>query len=71
MARFLRLRRVRLQRKLTVFDLAERVGVSPLTVRLWERGLATPTDANKVRVEKALGIPWPKLSASDREMARR
>lgn len=71
MSRFLHLRRVRLRHKLTVFDLAGRAGVSPLTVRLWERGLATPTDANKARLGKVLGMSWLKLSALDRETARR
>lgn len=71
MARYLRLRLERLRRKLTVFDLAQQMEVSPLTIRLWERGLATPNSANKARLVKVLGLPWSALSAAAREVARR
>lgn len=56
--RFLRVRKRRLQLKHSVFELARRCGVSPLTVRLWERGLATPSTVNLGRLERVLGRKW-------------
>jgi transcriptional regulator with XRE-family HTH domain len=62
MMRYLRLRQRRLQRKLSVYEFAAQIGVSPLTVRLWERGLATPAPARRARIQQVLGWRWETLA---------
>ena len=37
-------------------ELARKVGVSPLTIQMWERGVITPTDENYKKLMAALGV---------------
>jgi len=67
--RYLRARRRRHQLRLTIFELAQICKVSALTVRLWERGLATPNPAHRKALERALGRSWDWLRAMERPHA--
>jgi transcriptional regulator with XRE-family HTH domain len=60
--RFLTMRTRRKALRLTVLEMASRVGVSPVTVRMWERGLATPTPAHRAALEHVLGRKWVALA---------
>jgi DNA-binding transcriptional regulator YiaG len=48
------LKQRRLKLKLSQMALAEKVGVSLVTIQLWERGISTPTDKNKQILESVL-----------------
>lgn len=48
------LKKRRLALGLSQMDLAEKVGVSLLTIQLWERGVSEPNDKNKEILESAL-----------------
>ncbi len=48
------LKKRRLALGLSQMDLAEKVGVSLLTIQLWERGVSQPNDKNKEILESAL-----------------
>ncbi len=50
-------RNARLDRGLSVSDVAERVGVSPACIYLWEHGTTRPRDQNLVALCKALRLP--------------
>ena len=45
----------RLERLLTQRQLADALGVDPLTVSRWERGEVPPNDLNRVRLARFLG----------------
>lgn len=51
-----RLKRVRLQQGLTTIQMAERAGLSRMTLRSIEAGEPTPTIGSYVRVMRALGV---------------
>ncbi|MDP3521274.1 MAG: helix-turn-helix transcriptional regulator [Hydrogenophaga sp.] len=51
-----RLKRVRLQQGLTTIQMAERAGLSRMTLRSIEAGEPTPTIGSYVRVMQALGV---------------
>jgi DNA-binding transcriptional regulator YiaG len=40
--------------KISQMALAEKVGVSLLTIQLWERGVSSPTSENKKKLEAVL-----------------
>ena len=42
--------------ELTQMDLAVKVGVSLMTIQLWERGITAPNPENKEKLYKALEI---------------
>lgn len=48
------LKKRRLALGLSQMDLAEKVGVSLLTIQLWERGVSQPNDKNKEILESVL-----------------
>lgn len=48
------LKKRRLALGLSQMDLAEKVGVSLLTIQLWERGVSEPNDKNKEILESVL-----------------
>jgi ribosome-binding protein aMBF1 (putative translation factor) len=48
------LKKRRLALGLSQMDLAEKVGVSLLTIQLWERGVSEPNDKNKKILESVL-----------------
>lgn len=48
------LKKRRLALGLSQMDLAEKVGVSLLTIQLWERGVSAPNDKNKEILESVL-----------------
>ena len=48
------LKKRRLALGLSQMGLAEKVGVSLLTIQLWERGVSQPNDKNKEILESAL-----------------
>lgn len=50
-------RNARIERGLSVTDVADRVGVSPACIYLWERGTTRPRDENLVALCKALKLP--------------
>lgn len=51
------LRDARIQRGLSVAEVAERAGVSVASVYLWETGKTQPRDANLASVCKVLKLP--------------
>jgi transcriptional regulator with XRE-family HTH domain len=51
------IRDTRIQRGLTVTEVAERVGVSEASVYFWERDHARPRDANLSALCKVLKLP--------------
>ena len=50
-------RNARIDRGLSVSDVAQRVGVSPACIYLWERGTTRPRDENLAALCKALKLP--------------
>ena len=50
------LKAYRLERQITQRQLAEAVGVDPITVSRWERGATTPSDLCRVKVARVLGV---------------
>jgi transcriptional regulator with XRE-family HTH domain len=59
------LHNARIERGLSVVELAARVGVTGASIYFWERGVCRPRDANLTALCKALKLP---LRAT-REMA--
>ena len=51
------LRDARIARGLSVANLAERVGVSRVSIYFWEGGRARPREANLIALCKALKLP--------------
>lgn len=50
------LRELRKAANLTQMDLAVKVGVSLMTIQLWERQVTTPKDENLKKLKEALNI---------------
>lgn len=50
------LKELRKAAKLTQMDLAVKVGVSLMTIQLWERQVTTPKDENLKKLKEALNI---------------
>lgn len=50
------LKELRKAAKLTQVELAVKVGVSLMTIQLWERQVTTPKDENLNKLKKALNI---------------
>lgn len=48
------LKQIRKSLGLSQMDLAQKVGVSLLTIQLWERGVSEPNDKNKEILESVL-----------------
>lgn len=48
------LKQIRKSLGLSQMDLAKKVGVSLLTIQLWERGVSEPNDKNKEILESVL-----------------
>lgn len=48
------LKQIRKSLRLSQMDLAKKVGVSLLTIQLWERGVSEPNDKNKEILESVL-----------------
>ncbi len=48
------LKQIRKSLELSQMDLAQKVGVSLLTIQLWERGISEPNDKNKEILESVL-----------------
>jgi len=48
------IRELRKKQKLTQIDLAKRVGVSMMTIQLWERGVTKPNEENFKKLIKVL-----------------
>jgi transcriptional regulator with XRE-family HTH domain len=46
----------RLERRLTLREIADAVGSSPSTIHRWEQGTSAPRSAHALRWAKALGI---------------
>lgn len=51
----------------TSYELAERIGVSPTTVRQWLCGKSVPRRANLIKLETILEIPDGRLSRLSKE----
>lgn len=62
MPQYTKLRQAREKRGLSIVAFAREVGVAPLTVRYWERGVATPRPENITKIEEILGRTWKTLS---------
>lgn len=50
------LRQERKNRKMTLEDMAEYLGISSITVGLWERGKVRPNEDNQRLIREKLGI---------------
>ncbi len=48
---------MRKEKKLTQTTLANKIGVDPTTVGLWEKGYRKPRDSTLLKISEALGIP--------------
>lgn len=59
-----RLRRLRKERKFTLSQIAEQLGVSKPTVWAWEQGKARPVEARIEGLAEALGVPSAELQPS-------
>lgn len=51
-----RIKELRLERELTQFDLALKLGVTAVTVSRWERDFKPPSDLNRVRLGRFFGV---------------
>ena len=51
----------------TSYELAERIGVNPSTVRNWRSGKSVPRRANLIKLETILEIPEGRLSRLSKE----
>jgi transcriptional regulator with XRE-family HTH domain len=51
------IRNTRIQRGLSVVEVAERVGVSPVSIYFWEADRVRPRDGNLSALCKALRLP--------------
>jgi transcriptional regulator with XRE-family HTH domain len=64
-----RIKKLRTEKLLvTQRQLAERVGVDPITVSRWERGESMPTDLNRVVLARLAGV-HPNWFLEDEEEA--
>ena len=50
------LKKLRKEKKLTQIEVAKRVGVSMVSYQLWERGVSSPNDENRIKLIKVLDI---------------
>lgn len=57
-----RLRERRHELGFSIWYCAERVGVNPLTWRMWENGVSQPNATNRQAIERLLGRKWTWLS---------
>lgn len=48
------LKSIRKNKGVSQMTLAQKVGVSLLTIQLWEKGVTKPNDENQVKLEKVL-----------------
>ena len=48
------LKQIRKSLGLSQMDLAQKVGVSLLTIQLWERGISQPNESNKEELERVI-----------------
>jgi len=48
------LKQIRKSLGLSQMDLAQKVGVSLLTIQLWERGVSQPNETNKEELERVI-----------------
>ena len=56
----------RLALKLTQAELARRVGVTMMTIQLWERNLCGPNEENAEKLEQALKLRELELKEADK-----
>lgn len=56
-----RLRVLRAERRLTQWDVAERIGISQGTYSLWEIGRITPTEEQRDQIAAALDVSVAEL----------
>lgn len=63
------LHRLRLERGLSIRDLAKRAGVSHMTIRRFEQGLSTGQPGTRYRVARALEVPIDILLMPDTKNA--
>lgn len=56
-----KLKAAREQARLSVEDLAEKVGVTPRTIQKYESGSGHPGSRNAFKVRVALGVPWDSI----------
>ncbi len=58
------LKSIRKDKGISQMTLAQRVGVSLLTIQLWEKGVTKPNEENQIKLEKALeSLPDKKQEA--------
>ena len=58
------LKSIRKNKGISQMTLAQRVGVSLLTIQLWEKGVTKPNEENQIKLEKALeSLPDKKQEA--------
>ena len=50
------IRELRKKHELTQIELAKRVGVSMMTIQLWERGVTKPNEENYKRLMEVLNV---------------
>ena len=50
----LNLKQIRKSLGLSQMDLAQKVGVSLVTIQLWERGISRPNEANKIELLRVI-----------------
>ena len=48
------LKQIRKSLGLSQMDLAQKVGVSLVTIQLWERGISRPNEANKIELLRVI-----------------
>ena len=48
------LKQIRKSLRLSQMDLAQKVGVSLVTIQLWERGISRPNEANKIELLRVI-----------------
>jgi DNA-binding transcriptional regulator YiaG len=54
MRRMENLKQIRKSLGLSQMDLAQKVGVSLMTIQLWERGISRPNEANKIELLRVI-----------------
>lgn len=50
------IKKLRKQKKMTMFQLAKAVGVSYTTIQLWESGVTTPNKENMVKLNNVFEV---------------
>jgi len=48
------LKQIRKSLRLSQMDLAQKVGVSLMTIQLWERGISRPNETNKIELLRVI-----------------